>query len=139
MKPIAKILAIGLVASMFSTAALARPAAENEISTAIEHAEFSVNANNVATLHLHLHHVVNCLVGENGKQFYAKAGDPCKGMGNGAINDAHNAALKTRLEKILHTAERGLEEKQLTRAHKTASLVKRMLKRTMGQMSNKKR
>lgn len=129
-----KLLAIALVVSVFSTAALAKSAVENEVSTAIEHAEFSVKANDVATLHLHLHHVVNCLVGENGKQFYAKAGDPCKGMGNGAINDAKNAALKTRLESILATAETGLNEKNFTRAHKTASLVKRMLKRTMAHM-----
>ena len=131
MRHLGKLLAVALVASVFSTAALARTAVENEISTAIEHAEFSVKANNTATIHLHLHHVVNCLVGENGEQFYAAAGDPCKGMGNGAINDAQSAALKTRLEKILAVAEKGLNEKEFTRAHKTASLVKRMLRRTL--------
>ena len=129
-----KLLAIALAVSVFSTAALAKTAVENEISTAIDHAEFSVKANDVATLHLHLHHVVNCLVGENGKQFYAEAGDPCKGMGNGAINDAKNATLKTRLESILAEAEKGLNEKEFTRAHKTASQVKRMLRRTMAHM-----
>lgn len=134
MRHLVKILAIALVASVFSTAALARAAVESEISTATEHAEFAVKANDVATVHLHLHHVVNCLVGENGKQFYAAAGDPCKGMGDGAINDAHNAALGTRLERILDVAERGLNEKEFTRAHRTASLVKRMLRRTMAHM-----
>ncbi len=134
MKHLAKVLTIALVAGMFSTVAFAKTAVENEISTAIDHAEFSVQANKTATIHLHLHHVVNCLVGEKGKQFYAAAGDPCKGMGNGAINDAQNAALKTRLESILVVAERGLNEQEFTRAHKTASLVKRMLKRTLAHM-----
>jgi len=133
MRQFVKLLAVALVASVFSTAALAKTAVENEISTAIEHAEFSVKANNTATIHLHLHHVVNCLVGENGKQFYAAAGDPCKGMGKGAINDASSAALRARLEKILSVAEKGLKEKEFTRAHKTASLVKRMLRRSLTQ------
>lgn len=134
MKHFARIFAIAMAASVFSTAALAKTAVENEISTAIDHAEFSVKANDVAAIHLHLHHVVNCLVGEKGKQFDATAGDPCKGMGNGAINDAQSAALKTRLESILVAADRGLKEKEFTRAHKTASLVKKMLKRTMAHM-----
>ena len=137
MRHLVKFLAIALVAGVFSTAALAKTAVENEVSTAIDHAEFSVKANDVAILHLHLHHVVNCLVGENGKQFYAAAGDPCKGMGNGAINDAQSPALKTRLENILAEAEKGLNEKEFTRAHKTASLVKRMLRRTLGHMKTK--
>ena len=134
MKHLSKILAIALVASAFSTVALAKTAAEQEISTAIDHAEFSVKANDVAAIHLHLHHVVNCLVGEKGKQFYAAAGDPCKGMGDGAINDAENTALKTRLSSILAVAERGLNENDFKRVHKTASLVKKMLKRTMAHM-----
>lgn len=131
MRHLFKFFVIAMVASVLSATALAKTAAENEISTAIDHAEFSVKANDVSAIHLHLHHVVNCLVGEKGKQFYAAAGDPCKGMGNGAINDAQSTALKTRLESILAEAEKGLNEKEFTRAHKTASLVKRMLKRTM--------
>ncbi|MGA7964384.1 MAG: hypothetical protein WCB49_00520 [Gammaproteobacteria bacterium] len=135
MKPLMKILAVALVAGAFSAAAFAASPAQQEAATALEHADFAAQANQVATVHLHLHHVVNCLVGEHGKQFYAPAGDPCKGMGRGAIYDvgAHTA-LKARLEKVLVMAERGLTENKLENARASALHVKQMLKQVLATM-----
>ncbi|MGH8127356.1 MAG: hypothetical protein ACRETC_03170 [Gammaproteobacteria bacterium] len=135
MKPLLKILTVALVAGAFSVAAFAASSARQEIATAIEHAGYAAQANQVAKVHLHLHHVVNCLVGKHGKQFYAPAGDPCKGMGRGAINDAGaHTALKARLEKVLNMAERGLSENKLKNAKASALHVKRMLKSVQGSM-----
>jgi hypothetical protein len=36
---------------------------------------------------LHLHHVVNCLVGPNDPMFDKAAGNPCQGQGNGILPD----------------------------------------------------
>lgn len=74
--------------SLFAGVALSAGGAQKEIETAIQHAQFAAKMSPVDQTHLHLHHVVNCLVGPNGKDFDAKAGNPCKGQGNGAINDA---------------------------------------------------
>lgn len=130
MKPLAKTLGAALAALALAAAALAASAAQEQIATALQHAEFSEQSSQLSAIHLHLHHVVNCLVGAHGKQFYAPAGDPCKGMGNGAINDVGaNSALKGKLEKILAEAEHGLAENDRDAAHMTALHVKDMLQK----------
>ncbi|TAM15789.1 MAG: hypothetical protein EPN68_17120 [Rhodanobacter sp.] len=71
--------------------------------------------------HTHLHHVVNCLVGPDGKGFDAKAGDPCKGMGQGAIVDAKgDAAAEATLHTALSQARQGLKATTLDGAHADA-------------------
>lgn len=128
MKSIARTFAAVLAGGALAAAAFAASPVQQEIATALQHAEFSEQASQLSAIQLHLHHVVNCLVGEHGKQFYAAAGDPCKGMGNGAINDAgSDTALKGKLEKILAEAERGLSEGDTKTAHMTALNVKKML------------
>jgi hypothetical protein len=65
--------------------------------------------------------VVNCLVGPAGKGFDAKAQDPCKGMGHGAIVDAKgDAAVEGRLHTALGQAEQGLKASTLDAAHADA-------------------
>ena len=46
----------------------------------------------------HMHHVLNCLVGPNGKGFDESFGNPCNGQGQGAIPETTDAATKTKLE-----------------------------------------
>lgn len=70
-----------------------------ELETAIEHANLAVKADSLKKHHMHLQHTVNCLVGEHGKGFDNSAGDPCKGMGQGAINDLKASASVTRMLK----------------------------------------
>lgn len=53
----------------------------NPYETAVDHAELAVKANTLDGIHMHLHHVLNCLEGDNGKDFDAAAGNPCNGRG----------------------------------------------------------
>lgn len=102
--------------AMDSNAAVSKQAA-----TATAHAGMALGASDLETTHMHLHHVVNCLVGSSGKAFDAKAGNPCKGMGQGAIVDAKgNAVTEARLHTALVDAEQGLKATTLDRAHADA-------------------
>ena len=80
-----------------------------EISTAADHAKLSTQAPTLKVAQLHLHHTLNCLVGSKGHGYDAKAGDPCSGMGKGAILDEASAKPKRMLEHIaarVHSALR---------------------------------
>lgn len=100
----------------------------DEISTAIEHSGYASEVKTTAGVHLHLHHVVNCLVGPHGHGFYPPAGDPCHGMGNGALNDlSGNSRTRDELRRALREAKVGLREKGFEPAHATALRVRKML------------
>ena len=119
-----------LLAAPFS---LAAGSAAQEIATAAAHAQMAAAASDKATADMHLHHVINCLVGPSDKRFDAKAGDPCKGMGDGAINDlGHAPAEHIRLQRALMLAERGLRAANFKNTHKTAQLVAEVLKQAGG-------
>ena len=113
-----KWLAVGVTAAMatgFSFAAFAQGGASNEASVAHAHALMAQSAKTLDMAHTHLHHVVNCLVGSKGAGFDAKAGNPCKGQGNGAIPDsASDAALDAKLKSALAAAQSGLESNTLS-------------------------
>ncbi|MGD8379779.1 MAG: hypothetical protein PVI56_09225 [Gammaproteobacteria bacterium] len=105
--------------------------ARAEIDTAITHAGFAAKMKETDQIHLHLHHVVNCLVGPNGKQFDASAGNPCKGKGEGALNDAGaDMSLKLQLQRVLDEAEAGLATDKADEAHQSAVKVESLLKET---------
>ena len=89
-------------ATMVSVSAMAATpieAARMQTKTAYEHAGFASNAKDAATVHLHLHHVINCLVGANAPGFDAAAGDPCHGQGRGALNDLKAAGSLDKREQ----------------------------------------
>lgn len=96
-------------------------AASKQVTTAAAHAGMALGATELQMAQTHLHHVVNCLVGESGDGFDAKAGNPCKGMGQGAITDAKgDAATESRLHDALTQAEHGLQATTLDAAHADA-------------------
>ncbi|MGH8225867.1 MAG: hypothetical protein ACRER1_06920 [Gammaproteobacteria bacterium] len=104
-------------------------AAQQEAATAQDHAVFAKKADSLKMTHAHLHHVINCLVGSKGAAFDAKAFDPCKGMGNGALNDsAKNTRMHSLLEQALMTAEVGLKSNNLKMAHQAAGKTAELLK-----------
>jgi hypothetical protein len=93
---VATLLAVGLG---FSGAAQAGDAAE-QAQTAADHAGYAAGSDGIDSVHAHLHHALNCLVGPNGEGFDASFGYPCDGMGSGALNDADMDHQTTYLDAI---------------------------------------
>jgi len=128
------ITSVSLLLAMFgANAAYASNNAQKEISTAITHAGYAEKVQTVDKVHLHLHHVINCLVGTQGVGFDKQAGDPCLGMGNGAIKDFnYKQADKVRrdmLQQALENANYGLMTNRLKIAHNAADLADKDLKK----------
>lgn len=99
-------------------------AASKQVATATAHAGMALGASDVAMVHTHLHHVINCLVGPLGDAFDSSAGNPCKDMGDGAIVDAKgDADIESRLHTAYREAEEGLRTKTLDSAHADAQKV----------------
>src|SRR5699024_2995083 len=95
--------------------------AQQEVSTAHAHALMAKGADSVDMVQTHLHHVINCLVGTDGDAFDADAGNPCKGMGNGALNDVQDDdSLHSKLEQALSSAQSGLQKDDLDAAQQAA-------------------
>lgn len=114
-------LLLALALPIAAQAADANATVAKQAATAGAHAGMALGATDLATAHAHLQHVVNCLVGPAGKGYDAKAADPCKGMGNGAIADAKgDAAAEARLHTALGQAEHGLKAGTLDAAHADA-------------------
>jgi hypothetical protein len=100
-----------------------------EIETAVEHAGFAIKAKNAENTHLHLHHVVNCLVGSKGADFDASAGYPCKGQGNGVMNEVKKSSNEEAvLQQALTLAKTGTEITAYRPAHDVAMAVRDLLK-----------
>jgi hypothetical protein len=97
---------------------------QQEVDTAVIHAEHAYQAKDVAGLHEHLHHVINCLEGPNGPDFDASLVNPCDKMGSGALNDvpADSDARKT-LDQALSDAKNGLAKTTLRDSHDDAKKV----------------
>lgn len=100
--------------------------AAKELATARTHAQLAAASQSVVVAKMHLHHVINCLVGPHGDGFDASAGNPCKGMGDGAQQDAQGDRAK--LDQVSHAlayARRGVAAKDLSAVHEaTAGVVK---------------
>lgn len=112
-----------LGALVLSSTALADDgSAVKELATASTHAQLSEAAQSVAVADMHMHHVINCLVGPHGRGFDAAAGNPCKGMGEGAVRDsAGHSDLHSKALRALEVARHGIASKDLSAVHKAAS------------------
>jgi hypothetical protein len=114
--------AVGGLALIFANCSAARAAdAAKEIATAAQHAAYAADATVITTVHAHLHHTVNCLVGPGGKGYDAKELNPCKEFGKGAIPDTEDPAKRASLQAALNLAEQGLKSNDLATAKKTAA------------------
>jgi len=110
--------------TLSATALAAGGDASKEAATAVTHAQLAAASQSIAVTDMHLHHVINCLVGPHGRGFDAKAGDPCKGMGAGAVRDSSgDKDLHAKTLKALTAARHGLATKDLSAAHDAASKV----------------
>jgi hypothetical protein len=113
-----KLLIASCVALALPTAAFADVSAE--LVVASQHAGFAAKAPAIDMVHMHLHHVVNCLVGPTGTGFDATNANPCAKAGNGAIPDA-SAAQKAKLATALASANAGLAATDVAAAQKDAA------------------
>jgi hypothetical protein len=59
----------------------------DELKTAITHAGLAEKSDTMKDVSLHLHHVVNCVVGEGDPMFDKASGNPCQGQGKGIMPD----------------------------------------------------
>ena len=100
-----------------------------EVSTAAQHAGFAASAKDMKTTQMHLHHVVNCLVGPQGEGFDGSFGNPCNGQGSGAISDTTDSAKKASLQQALQQTLDGLKQSDMAAAQKNATAVQVLLKR----------
>lgn len=114
-----------LGALLLSSAALAQGGdVAKELGVASKHAQLSESSESVQVAAMHLHHVINCLVGAHGAGFDAAAGNPCKGMGDGAVQDSpKRSESHTKALHALAIARRGIAEKELPAMHKAASEI----------------
>ena len=120
--------ALPLLCLLTATMAVAADGAGREIATAAAHAEMAA-AGGIDMAHAHLHHVINCLVGPKGRGFDAAAGNPCKGMGDGALNDSgHSPAVRAQLEEALRIADRALRSNKAEELHRDAVKIADVLK-----------
>jgi hypothetical protein len=124
-KILGSLMALGGLAALASNAALAD--AHKAAMTAEEHAGFAAKGTDLATVHRHLHHVLNCLVGEKGNGFDAAAGNPCANAG-AAIPETTDKKMMMKLEKAAKEARMGLADEDLAKAKKEAMQVQTTLK-----------
>lgn len=122
------------LAGILTGALIALPASaqtadsSKETATAVQHAGLAAQGTSIEQVHMHLQHVVNCLVGPNGQGFDAKPGNPCQKLGNGAIPDTADRASKAKLTAALAKAQAGLKSDDLTAARKAGREAQAELK-----------
>jgi len=120
-----KIVAIVSAALTFPIAAYAD--AKSEIATAAQHAGLAAAAPDLVQTRMHLHHVMNCLVGPKDGDFDKTNMNPCAQMGNGAFPDESNAEVKVKLQNAMSAAGDGIASSDEATAKKNAAMVKTIL------------
>jgi hypothetical protein len=93
----------------------------SEINNAASHAGLAAQAANIAGVHTHMHHALNCLVGPQGEGFDAKEMNPCAQSGGGAIPDETDAMKKTKLMTARDNLQKGLALNDVSAAKASAS------------------
>ena len=89
----AMILGLVLAVATTTSGAMMSGPADRELQTAITHAGLAARQTTVAQIELHLHHVINCIEGKEGKDYFAGSGDVCQGMGRGLLADLNAAGM----------------------------------------------
>ncbi len=87
------ILCLVLTLGGTTSGAMMSGPADQELQTAITHAGLAARQTTVAQIELHLHHVINCIEGKEGKDYFAGSGDVCQGMGRGLLADLNAAGM----------------------------------------------
>jgi hypothetical protein len=129
MKRIKLLIVLGMLSLGlgFSSYSLAEGNAQEEINKALLHANFLIKADTLERMHMHMHHILNCMVGEHGKEFDPKVMDPCKGMGNGAINDESSPVKRKLLDQVEKLGSIGVTIENPSAAHDVALAMHALL------------
>jgi len=98
-----------------------------ELKTAITHAGFAAKYDSLNEVTLHLHHVINCLVGPADKMFDKAAGNPCQGQGKGILPEI-KAKMGVDAEYqeawwLAHLANEAISMKNLAQAKAAAHII----------------
>lgn len=119
-----------LSATILAFASVSAEAADvhGEIVTADTHAGLAAKGADLDTVHMHLHHALNCLVGPGGAGFDAKQLNPCQNSGSGAIPDSSDPTKKAALQKAAAEASAGIAETNLAKAQQDATATAALLK-----------
>jgi hypothetical protein len=106
-------------------------ALDAQLATAIQHAEFSMSAEDPAMATRHLGHVLNCIVGEGGEGFDGAWGHPCAGQGEGILRDAeahpHVDAVMLLVRSARDLAQVGVQSDAIAAVHAAAAGVRGLL------------
>ena len=115
-------------AGLFLIASAAVMADEHAaVMAAATHAGLASKAGDLHGVQMHLHHVLNCLVGPDGKGFDKAEANPCAQAG-AAIPQAPNADTMHRLEMVADGVRKGLATDDLSTAREAAMHAADMLK-----------
>lgn len=118
-------LAAGL---LIPSLALATSHGTKELKTAITHVGLANEADTPEKVQMHLQHAVNCLVGEQGEGFDDSVGNPCKGLGQGAIDDVQaDESVSRMLEQAAALARIGTRIEAADAGKKVAQAVEVLL------------
>ena len=115
---------------LFSSSAFAADL-RSEIVNAGEHAEYAGEATNIAEVHFHLHHALNCLVGPKGDGFDKMQMNPCVNSGNGIIPDETDPKLIAIFQSAAAKARDGLATDDLAAAKADATAAARAIVGTL--------
>lgn len=126
-----------LLAAPAARAAGAHP--RDEIRIAAIHAAHAYGMPNVAGAHLHLHHVINCLVPPSNPHFDPHVLEPCRGLGHGALADVPAGPVHARLVRVLALALRAEASNSYPRVHALAGRIHTDLLRALAALGPRKR
>jgi len=113
-----------IIASL--TAAFAEAQEASPFATAAKHAGMAAQAKDLATIHLHLQHVLNCLEGSIGSDYKEVVGNPCTGSGALQALPEHSAN-RIRAQKAIALARVGVTLHDLPPAHYVAQAIHAIL------------
>src|SRR6476619_7170043 len=122
-----KIAIAAVTGGLFTFPMAAYADAASEIATAAQHAGLAAAAPNLPQMHMHLHHVMNCLVGPKDGDFDKTNANPCAQQGNGAFLDATNPETKAKLQSAMSLAGDGIASNDEATAKKNAATIKTTL------------
>jgi len=103
----------------------------DELKTAITHAGFAEKYDTTKEVTLHLHHVINCIVGPADPMFDKVAGNPCQGQGKGIMPDIKAAMGQDQEYQVAwwlaHLADQAIKMGNLAQAKAAAHIIKTQL------------